>query len=161
MTTALPSYERARAIAEKCSDASSFHLKKSDRARTQKANSHHWKLYLFYKAFAYRGHNLAQSLFSTERRQQKKHWDNVFVKDDWKARPAIKAERKAKFDSTYRVSLWFMQNSFGADYGIYVCDRCSRTFYHSPARVYLGKELKYDCTCGHCTNLLTGKNVFE
>lgn len=76
-----------------------------------------------------------------------------------------KAERKANFENTHRIRVWFLQTSLSADYGSFVCNKCGSTFYHSPTEVKLGKSVKYTCICGDCVNSIVtrdgGKMVFH
>lgn len=83
------------------------------------------------------------------------HWEYDSYKK-WRAEK--KAEKKKVFETTYRFGVWFMQTSLGADYGEYTCQKCKRTFYHSPCEIYLAKEKLYNCACGYCTNYYAGMN---
>lgn len=80
---------------------------------------------------------------------------------DYERRLSEKAEKKQRFLNDPKFSMWFFSGSLGADYGSFQCEKCSRTFYHSPATITIGKETKYVCCCGHCTNEIIGKYYGE
>lgn len=68
---------------------------------------------------------------------------------------------RQKFETQYQFSPWFMQASFGSDYGEYTCEECRRTFYHSPCALYLAGKQKKNCLCGYCANSYATSNNQE
>lgn len=75
-----------------------------------------------------------------------------------KYRDERKAKKRQEWETRFRFGTWFMQTSLGSDYGEYSCDKCGRTFYHSPCTIYLAKEKIHNCACGHCANYYAGRN---
>lgn len=65
---------------------------------------------------------------------------------------------KEKFETMHFYSTWFFGTSLTDDYGTYACDRCGRTFYHSPSKITLAAKTVYECCCGHCTNEIISRD---
>ena len=72
-----------------------------------------------------------------------------------------KAERKKQFETKATYETMFYSTSLNADYGQFVCSKCGRTFYHSPSKIYRGKNLIISHICGYCTNQYFDKAIFE
>ena len=66
----------------------------------------------------------------------------------------ITKERKVKIE----FRLWFPENKLGNDYGIFYCDLCRDSFFHSPCSVHSHQEQLTDCTCGKCANRIAGNH---
>lgn len=71
---------------------------------------------------------------------------------NWQRRQDKKKEAAETFRRSYRVGLWFLQESLNADYGSFTCQSCHTTFYHSPRNVYQGAKQLYNCVCGNCAD---------
>ena len=83
------------------------------------------------------------------------------IRSEYQYRLQKKKERADELKTKHRYSPWFLQTSFGADYGTFVCDKCNREFYHSPSGSSLNGKKVYDCCCGHCTNEIIGRDWSE
>lgn len=147
-----PKLINAIALFNYINDKAKFYNKKWNRARKMETIDKHFETYKMYRDFSYRAQNLIFSLRRAEKFGDGRQWFEMDGKRYKEFRAERKAERKLKFEQNYRVHLHFMSQSLHADYGTFNCDKCDRTFYHSPAVVYKGSEKKYDNCCGHCVN---------
>lgn len=147
-----PKLIKAIAVFNYINDKTKYYNKKWNRARKMETIDKHFETYKMYRDFSYRAQNLIFSLRRSEKFGDGRQWFEMDGKRFKEFRAKIKAERKLKFEQNYRVHLHFMSQSLHADYGTFNCDKCDRTFYHSPAVVYKGSEKKYDNCCGHCVN---------
>lgn len=148
-------------FSQRVNEKRDFHHKKWDRARKSETMDFHFKRYRLFDNISYRITKLFFSLRRNRRFGEVSEWmkaDPEFYK---KQKRKSKEEGKLKFDSNYRVYLHFMSESLSADYGTHTCDKCSRTFHHSPATVYLGKKKKYSNCCGYCVNNMLSWNRQE
>lgn len=155
------SIERIKAIKERCSSKIAEHYRGWNEADTREESDFHWDLYRLYKTFEQRCYTLAYSLRNPKKFGDVPSWKYLEYPEYIVRQRAIKAERKAKFESSYRVHVWFLQSFLSADYGSFCCDKCFSPFYHSPSTIWLGKVKKVDCACGYCVNKLTQQEIFS
>lgn len=87
--------------------------------------------------------------------------DSEQIRSDYRYRLQKKKERTEELKTKHRYSPWFLQTSLNADYGTFVCDKCKRQFYHSPSNISINGKKIYDCCCGHCTNIIIGRDWDE
>lgn len=87
--------------------------------------------------------------------------DSERIRSDYQYRLQRKKERAEELKIKHRYAPWFLQTSLDADYGTFVCDKCNRQFYHSPSSISLNGKKVYDCCCGHCTNIIIGRDWDE
>lgn len=85
-------------------------------------------------------------------------YSTEFIRADYNYRMKEKEKRAKEFRAKHRFDVWFMQTSLSADYGSFICDKCNRNFYHSPARITLAGKTIYNCCCGYCTNEIVGQD---
>lgn len=139
-----------------------FHYVKWNRARKSETQDFHWEKYKLYSSFSCRCGTLIFALKSSDKfGSEYSEWLRQ-TPEEYKERvKKRKDEGRLKFESQYRVYLHFFQNRLGADYGNFECDKCERTFYHSPSEVYKGKEKKYSNCCGNCVNSIMRRNQQE
>lgn len=127
-----------------------FYWNKYRRARKWEIQEQHFQRWKLYNKLCRRISRLLYEM--TRNPDVKKEVDQDCIRSEYRARLRRKAENKEKFMNLRRCTIWFMSESFGADYGEYKCDKCGRTFFHSPATIRLAGKVLYDCCCGHCTN---------
>ena len=153
-----PKLVNAIAVFNYINDKAEFYNKKWNRARKMETIDKHFETYKMYTDFSYRAQNLIFSLRRAEKFGDGRQWFEMDGKRFKEFRAEIKEERSLKFEQNYRVHLHFMSESLQADYGTFNCDKCDRTFYHSPAVVYKGSQKKHSNCCGHCVNNLMNWN---
>lgn len=146
-------------------DKEEFHRKKWERARKNESRKFHYKKMCLYSDLRFRGWKLVSSIqlpskFGVQDVLLRLDKEN-YVKRYQERIARQKLEAKQKFESTYRIALWFYSESFNADYGTHQCDKCSRTYHHSPSEVYLGANKEYSNACGYCVNNLLDFNRQE
>lgn len=142
-----------------------FHNKKWDRARKWENQDFHYKKMRLYADISHRAWKLVFAIRNKSRFGEQcvllRYDKENYVKNYTERIKKQKEEAKNKFDSRYRISLWFYSESLTADYGTHQCDKCSRTYHHSPSEVYLGAKKEYSNACGYCVNNLLEFNRQE
>ena len=138
---------KARTNFGKLCDKEDFHRKKWERARKNETRKYHYEKMRSYADHILRGMKLVSSLqypsvFGTTDVLLRYDREN-YVKQYKERIEKQKLEAKEKFESNYRIALWFYSESLTADYGTHQCDKCSRTYHHSPSEVYLGAKKEY------------------
>ncbi len=153
--------KRAIDLFEKINAKTEFHYKKWNKARKRENIDFHYDKYVFYRGFSRRASDLIFSIRKGEKFGDGREWFEMNADEYKQMILKRKEENRLKFESNYRVYLYFFSESLGADYGTFNCDSCGREFYHSPSTVYLGAKRKYSCCCGHCVNTLMIRNKQE
>ncbi len=139
----------------------SFHRKKWERARKNEIRISHYKKMVKYSNHRFRCSTLLFSLKRNEKFGEVPYFMKCDPKRYKERRLKEKEEGRIKFESNYRVELWFFSESFRADYGTYQCDKCKSQYHHSPSNVYLGVKKEYSNCCGHCVNNMLQHNGQE
>lgn len=113
-----------------------------------------------YRELAYRCSNLSYTLSLLQRLGKEKadEYDREWIKQEYNGRLNRKKNNRQKYLSLHQYVPWFMQLSFGSDYGTFKCDCCGGTFYHSPSTIKLAGKVRYNCCCGHCTNRIISRD---
>lgn len=150
--------KKAVSFFNRVNDKAKFHYKKYQRARKCETIDLHYDAYRFYSDLSSRVTTLIFSLRRNDKFGSGRNWWEVNAQEYKKRKLQEKENRKQEFENNYRVFLHFFQNSLRADYGTWICDKCARTYYHSPSDVYLGTKKKYESCCGHCVNTLMIRN---
>jgi hypothetical protein len=118
-----------------------------------------------YNHFEKHCYQLAWSIKSNRKFGEIPSWFELEYNSYIRLRAAIKAERRAKFESSHCIVVWFGHTSLNADYGSFCCEKCGCNFYHSPSSVKLGRDKQYNCICGECVNFIVtcdgGSEVFS
>jgi hypothetical protein len=153
--------DKAKALSDILFSKREHHDKKWNRARKRETIDFHYDRYKLFNDLSWRVYKLMNRI----KHQEKFGEIPYFMKIDparWKERDLSRREvGRLKFESNYRISLWFFQERFNADYGTFKCDKCKSTFYHSPSEVRLGTKIEYSCCCGHCVNNMLTFNKQE
>lgn len=139
--------EKARKLLAYFIERHRFFDKKWQRARKWENKEKFWGKYITYRDVRERAY---QMLSNMERSEWLKQFEHDLRLSRWQRRKEEKAEKAERFKVTYRVFLWYMNESTGADYGRFTCEKCKYEYFHSPRTVYLGKDKIYDCVCGYC-----------
>lgn len=130
-----------------------IYLKRSLRARKPEKGDLYFEKNKMYSSCETRARDLAYEIRKGLTEKRIRDWaDKTWIDCEYAARLQRKKENKAQFQARHKYSLWFIQNSLGADYGVFCCDKCGCTFYHSPAEITLAGKVEYKCCCGNCTN---------
>lgn len=87
--------------------------------------------------------------------------DSDMIRSEYEVRLERKESGRQDFLTKHRYAPWFMQTSLSTDYGMFVCDRCGGTFYHSPSAITLAGKSVHKCCCGHCTNTIINADWHE
>nr|WP_319509387.1 hypothetical protein [uncultured Draconibacterium sp.] len=144
--------EKLRNIAKHFSEISTMYYQKFRRARKFENMDKYLELYRRYRNYADRAQSLIFKLSYVYTFGDGRKWYEMTGIQWLDHKKELKEKRKAEFESKYSVSVWFMQTSLRADYGIFTCSKCGAKFYHSPCDVYKGKSLITATCCGHCAN---------
>jgi hypothetical protein len=131
-----------------CEKADQCH-KKAMRARTIKMIDHWHDARQLYYRWETRARDL---IYITRFPKVKGSFAHASSQKEYQYWLAEKEKRRQNFLNKHRYATWFMQTSFGSDYGSYSCDKCGRTFYHSPSTITKAAKEVYHCCCGYCTN---------
>lgn len=139
-----------------------YHQRKSNRARKIETINFHYEKAKLYREAVRRCFPLSTVILYPKKFGQV---DHSLLEIRYETYFSTVAEKKAKgkqeFESTFRTSLHFMQESFHADYGTFKCNRCQSTFHHSPADMYLGAKKEHEGICGTCVNSILSFNGQE
>ena len=138
-----------------------FHRKKWDRARKRETQKYHYDKMCAYSKHRFRCGTLLFSLRRNEKFGAAPHYLKLDGKRYTERKLKQKEEGRIKFESTYRVALWFYSESLTADYGTHHCDKCSRKYHHSPSSVFLGAKKVHHHACGYCVNSILRFNRQE
>lgn len=138
-----------------------FHRKKWERARKNETRQFHYNKMRNYSEHRFRCSTLLFSIRRNEKFGEIPYFMKLDPKRYSQRKLKEKAERRMKFESNYRIHLWFYSERLSADYGTHSCDKCNREYYHSPSTVYFGSKKKYSNCCGYCVNNLLEHNRQE
>ncbi len=149
-----PSIERCESICERSKKLKREHYDRSMKETDRDESNRLFDLYHLHLKFEQRSRDLAHHL------QWPHKFGDVSILHDHENKSDIawrikrKEERRIKFETLHRISVWFSHTSLGTDYGQFTCEKCGYTFYHSPSSVKLGKLQRYVCICGECVNAI-------
>lgn len=157
--------DKALNLFDKLRTKEEFHRKKWDRARKYENQEFHYERMKKYSELRFRCGTLLFALRRNDRFGNEDFllkYDRKGVEHMYKAHVLkYKLEGNRKFQSEYRIAMWFFSESLRSDYGTHTCDKCESTFHHSPSTVYRGVNKEYECCCGHCVNSLLRWNNQE
>lgn len=160
MQTLQQKIDRLKTIFDNCTSKANLHYAIWNNSNLPYSESDYNK-YVQYINFQRRASKLALAIQYDRPLGEVPSWRYLDYRDYKANRQRRKQERREKFNSTYRALLWFLSNSFGADYGSFNCENCSREFYHSPATIKKGKQLVHECVCGYCCNRITATDIYN
>lgn len=156
MATKESKLAKAQSLRRSFIEKSNTFYNKSERARSSKNRQAHYEQYTKLRALYFRADDLA---YRIEYPAFFPFNNSVVAKSHYAARLERKAKGKEKYLEDLkkpRYSMWHIGNSFSADYGEFVCDKCGDTFYHSPSTITQDKTELYHTCCGYCTNNIIG-----
>lgn len=152
MKKPLPSLEKVLKIHKRCRILSKRYFDKSLKSTDWSESHALFDLSKLYRCFERRCYNLEFLLRFPHKFGDISIFKEMENKSELNFRSTRKAERKAKFETIHRISVWYGHTSLGADYGSFSCQKCGYNFYHSPSRILFGKDEQYNCVCGDCVN---------
>ena len=152
MKKTLPSLENTLKIHKRCRILSKRYFDKSLKSTDFDESLALYDLSTLYRSFERRCYNLEFTLRFPRKFAEVSIFKEMENKSTLNFRATQKAERKKKFETIHRISVWFGHTSLRSDYGSFSCQKCGYNFYHSPSRILFGKDEQYNCVCGDCVN---------
>lgn len=155
-TTRQKRINRIRELIDLLEQKKSLYFEKSMRARSTEKHDYWFTKYSLIHKITYQ--------YYVNRRMPAYQFGEVSPVREWTKNQYKRAEiervesGKQKFQTLHYYVPWFFGTSLRDDYGTYTCDRCGRTFYHSPSKITKAAKTVFTCCCGYCTNEIISRD---
>lgn len=142
--------QRIRELVDLLEQKKNLYFEKAMRARSTTKHDYWYGKYSLIRKITYQ--------YYENRRMAAYQFGEVSPVSEWLKSQYKRAEveriesGKQKFLNMHFYSPWFFGTSLSGDYGTYTCDRCGRTFHHSPSKITRAAKTVFECCCGYCTN---------